>query len=33
MKIQTDIKGEIDNSMIIIGDFNIPFISIDRESK
>ena len=26
----TTIKGEIDNNKIIVGDFNIPFIPMDR---
>ena len=29
----TDIKGEIENNTIIVGDFNTPLISIDRSSK
>ena len=29
----TDIKGEINSNMIIVGDFNIPFISRDRSSR
>ena len=28
----TDIKGEIDNNTIIVGDFNTPF-TMDRSSK
>ena len=28
-----DIKGEIDSNTIIVGDFNIPFITMDRSSK
>ena len=31
-QIITDIKGEIDNNTIILGDFNIPFTSMDRSS-
>ena len=31
-QIITDMKGEIDNNTIIIGDFNIPFTSMDRSS-
>ena len=33
--IQTlaDIKGEIDNNAIIVGDFNTPLTPIDRSSK
>ena len=30
---QTDIKGEIDSNTIIVGDFNTPFIPMDRSSK
>ena len=29
----TDIKGEIDNNTIIVGDFNNPFTTMDRSSK
>ena len=29
----TDIKGEIDSSKIIVGDFNAPFTPMDRSSK
>ena len=29
----TDIKGEIDNNTIIVGDFNIPLTPMDRSSK
>ena len=29
----TNIKGEIDSNIIIVGDFNTPLISIDRSSK
>ena len=32
-QIITDIKGEIDNNTIILGDFNIPFTSMDKSSK
>ena len=32
-QILTDIKGEIDASTIIIGDFNTPFTPMDRSSK
>ena len=28
-----DIKGEIDNNAIIVGDFNTPLTPIDRSSK
>ena len=28
-----DIKGEIDSNTIIVGDFNIPLIPMDRSSK
>ena len=30
---QTDIKGEIDNNTIIVGDFNIPLTPMDRSAK
>ena len=29
----TDIKGEIENNTIIVGDFNIPLKPMDRSSK
>ena len=29
----TDIKGEINNNTIIVGDFNNPLIPMDRSSK
>ena len=32
-QIVTDIKGEIASNRIIVGDFNIPFITMDRSSK
>ena len=32
-KILTDIKGEIDGNIIIVGEFNTPFISMDRSSR
>ena len=32
-QILTDIKGEIDSNTIILGDFNTPFIPMDRSSK
>ena len=32
-QILTDIKGEIDSNTIIVGDFNIPFTSVDRSSR
>ena len=32
-QILTDIKEEIDNNTIIVGDFNTPFTSMNRSSK
>ena len=32
-QILTDIKGEIDNNTVIVGDFNTSFISVDRSSR
>ena len=32
-QILTDIKGEIDNNTIIVGDFNTPLTSMDRSSR
>ena len=32
-QILTDIKGEIDNSKIIVGDFNTSLTSMDRSSR
>ena len=32
-QILTDIKGETDNNIIIVGDFNTPFTSTDRSSR
>ena len=29
-QIVTDIRGETDNNTVIVGDFNIPFSSMDR---
>ena len=29
-QILTDMKGEIDSNTIIVGDFNIPLVSMDR---
>ena len=29
----TDIKGEIDSSTVIVGDFNTPLTPMDRSSK
>ena len=31
-QIPTDIKGEIDENTIIVGDFNTPLTSMDRSS-
>lgn len=31
-KIVTDIKGEIDNNTVIVGDFNTPLISITNHT-
>ena len=33
MGMLTDIKGEIDNSKIIVGDFNTSLTSMDRSSR
>ena len=30
-QILTDIKGEIDNNTTIVGDFNTPLASMDRQ--
>ena len=32
-QILRDIKGEIDGTTIIAGDFNTPFMSMDRSSR
>ena len=32
-QLLTDIKGEIDNNTIIVGDFNTPLKPMDRSSK
>ena len=32
-QILLDIKGEIDRSTVIVGDFNAPLISMDRSSR
>ena len=32
-QILADIKGETDNKVIIVGDFNIPVMSMDRLSR
>lgn len=32
-QILTDIKGEIDSKRIIVGDFKIPLISMERSSR
>ena len=32
-QILTDIKGEIDGKIIIVGDFNSPLTSMDRSSR
>ena len=32
-QILTNIKGDIDNNTIIVGDFNTPLTSMDRSSK
>ena len=32
-QILTDMKGEIDSNTIIVGDFNIPLVSMDRWSR
>ena len=32
-QILTDIKGEIGNGTIIVGDFNTPLTSMDRSSR
>ena len=32
-QILTDIKGEIDSNIIIVGDFNTPVTPMDRSSK
>ena len=31
-EILTEIKGEIDNNTIIVGDFNTPLVSMDKSS-
>ena len=33
MQTLTDIKGESDSNIIIVGDFNTPFTPMDRSSK
>ena len=32
-QILTDIKGEIDGTTVIVGDFNTPLTSMDRSSR
>ena len=32
-KMQTRMKGEINNNTIIVGDFNTPFTHMDRSTK
>ena len=32
-QMSTDIKGEIDKNTVIVGDFNTPFTSKDRQSR
>ena len=32
-QILTDLKGEIDRNIIIVGDFNTPLTSMDRSSR
>ena len=32
-QILTDIKGEIDNNTVIVGEFNTPLTPMDRSSK
>jgi endonuclease/exonuclease/phosphatase family metal-dependent hydrolase len=32
-KLLEDIKGEIDNNTIIVGDFNTPLTSLDKSSR
>ena len=29
----TTLKGQIDNNMIIVGDFNVPLTAMDRSSR